>query len=150
MEIKDMFTAQGADPHQAKVGEELGPIEYVVTEELVRDYGDGADDHDPWFFQDSPFGGRIAHPTIVANDYAVVLATKYSMDGAVHAKAAHEFINPIRLGKRLKVKGKIVDMYNKRGRDYLTVETVAVDEDGVELAKSRNTWLLATERRDAK
>jgi len=52
MEMKDMggFIAQGADPHQAKVGEELGPIEYLVTEEMVRDYADAVDDHNPYFF----------------------------------------------------------------------------------------------------
>jgi hypothetical protein len=33
--------------------------------------------------------------------------------GAVHARAAHEFFDPIRPGKRVKVKGKIVDVYNK-------------------------------------
>ena len=87
MEMKDKggFIAQGVNPHQAKVGEELGPIEYLVTEEMVRDYADAVDDHNPYFFQDSPFGGRIAHPTIGANDYALVLATKYSMTGTVHA-----------------------------------------------------------------
>jgi hypothetical protein len=31
-----------------------------------------------------------------------------------------------------------------------SVETVTVDEDRVELVKSRNTWLLVTERRDAR
>lgn len=152
MEMKeiDEYGVHNADLHQAKVGEELGPLEYIVSEEKLRYYADAADDHDSWFFHESPFGGRIVHPTIVANDYALVMATKYSLAGAVHAKAAHEFINPIRFGERLKVKGMIVDIYNKRGRDFLIIETVTVGEDGVELVRSRNTWLLATERSDEK
>lgn len=35
------------------------------------------------------------------------------MIGAVRAREAHESINPISPGERVKVKGKVVDVYNK-------------------------------------
>jgi len=67
MEMKDMggFIAQGVDPHQAKVGEGLGPIEYLVTEEMVRDYADAVDDHNPYFFRTRHSVGALLIPQLV-------------------------------------------------------------------------------------
>lgn len=141
---------EGETAHKAAVGEELGPIQYEITEETIKEYADIADSHHPWFLKDSPFGGPIAHPTIGANDYSQVLNTKYSAYAVVHTRAAHEFINPIRPGKSYTVKGKIVDRYTRRGRDYLVIETVTTDEDGLEVVRSRNTWLLSMEGREQK
>ena len=142
--------SEGESPYNAQVGEELGQIEYEVTRTVIEEYADIADDHDPWFLKQSPFGGPIAHPTIGANDYSHLLTTKYSSSGVVHVKAAHEFLNPIKPGKTYTVKAKVVDRYTRRGRDYLTVETVTTDEDGLEIVRSRNTWLLSMERKEQK
>jgi len=138
---------EGETAHQAVVGEELGPIKYRIDEDTIREYADIADNYHPWFLKESPFGGPIAHPTIGANDYVHALNTKYSTYGTVHTRAVHEFINPIRPGKSYSVKGKIVDRYTRRGRDYLVIETVTTDEDGLEVVRSRNTWLLGMERK---
>ena len=135
-------------PSGAKVGEELGPVEYKITGANIQECANIFDDYNPWFFKESPFGGPIAHPLIGATDCFQVLNTKYSTYGLVYTKAAREFINPIRPGKSYTVKGKIVDRYTRRGRDYLVIETVTTDEDGLEVVRSRDTSLLSMERRE--
>jgi hypothetical protein len=43
-----------------KVGEEFVSDEHLVTPEDVETYAFAVDDHHPWFFGDSPFGGRAS------------------------------------------------------------------------------------------
>lgn len=63
--------------------------------------------------------------------------------GYLHAKHEYEMLNPARPGKKIKVTGRIVDKYVKRGREYVTVEALSVDEDGTPLLRARGTlcWL---------
>ena len=50
-----------------QVGETFVSDTKLVTPEDVEAYAYAVDDHHPWFSEDSPFGGPIAHPTILAN-----------------------------------------------------------------------------------
>lgn len=133
--------------HESQVGDELGPWEYEVTEEGVRRMTETLEEPDPWYREDSPFGGPIAPATISADDYIRVLETRFTHSGAVHTKAEHEFINPVRPGKRYIVRGKVVDRYEKKGRDYVVIESATADEDGVDIVRSRNILLLSMKGR---
>ena len=50
-----------------EVGEEFVSDEQLVLPEDVETYAFAVDDHHPWFLEDSPFGGPIAHPTLLGN-----------------------------------------------------------------------------------
>ena len=125
---------------EAEIGEELGPIEYVVTPGLVEKYAEATGDRNPWFFKDSPFGGKVAHPTIVGNDVLRLVETKYVHPlGSLHAKQDFEIQNPIRVGAKLKSTAKVVERYVKKEREYTVVEMSIVDDKGVEVVRSRYT-----------
>ena len=48
------------------MGEELGPIELVVDDHLIKQFAFTVDDHHPWFLGgESPFGERVAHAAIL-------------------------------------------------------------------------------------
>ncbi len=143
MKGEGQFEYKGEDLNKAEVGEKLGPIEYTLTPKEIEDYAHMVEDYNPWFLHNSPFGGPIAHPTVGAIDYAKLISTRYSLYGVVHTKAAHEFLSPLRPGKSYKVSGKIVDRYSKKGHEYLVLESVTTDEDGVEVVRSRNTVLIS-------
>jgi hypothetical protein len=49
------------------VGEEFVSDEHLVTPEDIETYAFAVDDHHPWFFGASPFGGPVAHPTLLGN-----------------------------------------------------------------------------------
>ena len=132
---------------ESEVGDELGPWEYEVTKEMVRRMTEVLEEPDMWYQEGSPFGGPIAPATISADDYIRVLETRFVHSGAVHTKAEHEFINPVRPGKRYTVRGKVADRYQKKGRDCVIIESVTTDEDGVDIVRSRNILLLSLKAR---
>jgi hypothetical protein len=64
----------------------------------------------------------------------------------VHARQETEFINPLPLGKPARITTKIVDKYVKRGKGYIVIESLIVDEDGVEIMRTRNHAMIDDER----
>jgi hypothetical protein len=76
-----------------------------------------------------------------------LLKTKYVTAGNVHTRHETQFRNPARLGKKIRISGKLVDKYLKRGREYLVVECRSVDEDGVEICRDRRTIITRYEKR---
>ena len=47
-----------------KMGAEYEPPEFTVTKEMVEGNAWVNDYYNPWFMEDSPFGGRIASPSL--------------------------------------------------------------------------------------
>jgi len=124
-----------------EVGRECEPFEYRVTEERVRKYLDALGIENPWYTEGSPFGGPIV-PALISKSDAATHDWWYpftSRPGFLHTRSEFEFINPLKVGKRVRVKGRWAEKYKKRGRDWAAIEAVAVDEDGLEIVRSRTT-----------
>lgn len=132
------FAYRGRALDESCEGEELGPVEIPTDPEAVQLFADEVQDHNPWYFEKSPFRGPILHSAYIAGNYMFLLSTKYNLYGTIHSKAEHEYLNPARRGKRLFVRGKITEKANKRGMDYVVVESVTSDEDEVEIARSKD------------
>ena len=126
-----------------QVGESLGQKEVLITDEMIRSCAGAIESTHPWYLQDSPFGGRIAPPTIFDNDTLNMLDENYERFGSLHAKQSWEFKNPARLGKKVTVSVKLVDKYIKRERGWIVMELLAVDEDGLEICRGRHTSLMS-------
>jgi acyl dehydratase len=120
------------------VGEEYED-EYVLTPEMAQDYAEGVEDLNPWYLERSPFGGPVANPILIVAQHARLFKTKYSTAGNVHTRHETQVLNPARIGKKIKIYGKLLDKYIKRGREYLVMECRSVDEDGVEICRDRRT-----------
>ncbi len=122
------------DFDKIEIGETFGPLEYMVSEESVIRYAESVVDHNPWYTQKSPFGGRIASPAMGAGDAIRLLWSKYSpLPSSVHAKHECEFVNPAKVGKLLVARGKLRDKYIKRDRQFVVIESTTTDEDGLEI-----------------
>ena len=120
------------------IGEEFAD-EYVLTPDLARDYAEGIADANPWYLEHSPFGGPVANPILIVAQHARLFKTKYNTAGNVHTRHETQFLNPARIGKVIKVYGKLVEKYLKRGREFLVMECRSVDEDGIEICRDRRT-----------
>lgn len=131
---------------QMKVGEELGRKEILITDEMIRACANAIESNHPWYFEDSPFGGRIAPPTVFDNDTLRILDEQYERFGSIHAKQAWELKNPARPGKKVTITVKLIDKYIKRERNYIVMELVAVDEDGLEICRGRHTSLMSLKK----
>ena len=125
-----------------EIGEVLGQKEILVTDDMIRTCAHAIESTHPWYFEDSPFGGRIAPPTFLDNDTLRTLDEQYERFGSVHAKQAWEFKNPARLGTTVTFTVTVVDKYIRRQRPYIVMELVAIDEDGVEICRGTHTSLM--------
>ena len=131
------------------VGETLGPIEYVVSKEDVEQYCDDWKDPNSMYLEDSPFGGPVAPPAFRAGlDSFRLLGSRYDSHATLGFSTEHEFMNPITIGKRLIVTGKLADKYIKRGIEYVVIEYSTVDEDGLKIRESIDHIALGVERRE--
>ena len=128
------------------IGEVLGQKEVLITEEMIRTYAEAIESTHPWYFDDSPYGGRIAPPTIFADDTLRLLDEQYARFGSIHAKQAWEFTYPARLGKKVTLTVRVVDKYVRRERPYMIMELTAVDEDGIGLCRSLHTSLMTLQK----
>lgn len=124
-----------------EVGDVLGPVEGVVSEFLLKTHAYAVDDYGDWYFRDSPFGGRIGHPTLLANDILRLFQLGYDTGppspGGLHGKNELEFIRPVFLGQKVVIKGSHTEKYQKRGQNYRVLEGVVEDEAGRLLLKMR-------------
>lgn len=124
----------------AEIGEEI-VYEYKMTPEVVEQYMRASGDRNPWYTGDSPFGGPIAPPVLLPRLHSAMLSLKFTGKGRVHVATEAEFFAPARVGKTVTARGRIVDKYTKRGREYFVLESEDVDEDGVLLCRDRRTYL---------
>ena len=125
-----------------KVGEEFVSNDQVVTPEDIETYAFAVDDHHSWFLDDSPFGGAIAHPTLLANQALRMRHNTYVVPAGLHAKMEFEFLEPIRPGMRVRSRGRVIDKYERRGKPYMVTEYVTEDEHGTVLVRGRFTQMI--------
>lgn len=129
------------------VGDELGPVEYLVSEEVVRQYGEDWADSNPWYSGPSPFGGPVAPPAVMAGLTGFrLLATKFNARATIGAQTAHRNLAPLPVGQNMITKGRIADKYVKRGLEYVVITSTSYGEDGVAFRESTDHILLSLER----
>ena len=125
-----------------QVGEEFVSDTFLVTPEEIETYAFAVDDHHAWFFGESPFGGAVAPPTMLANQALRLRHSRYIVPAGLHAKMEFEFLEPIRPGMRARSRGRVVEKYERRGRPYMVTEYVTEDEQGTVLVRGRFTQMI--------
>src|SRR3990172_625024 len=91
-----------------EVESECEPYEYVVTEETVQGYLKALGIDNPWYTNDSPFGGPIAPALISKSDAADPnwWFPFVNRPAFLHARTEFEFINPLKVGGKGTVRGR--------------------------------------------
>jgi acyl dehydratase len=112
-----------------QVGEEFQSDDFLIKPEDVETFAYAVDDHHPWYFGDSPFGGPIAHPVMLGNQALMMRHSRYIIPAGLHAKIQFEFLEPIRAGMRVRSYGKVIDKFEKRSRYYMVTEFATKDEE---------------------
>jgi 3-hydroxybutyryl-CoA dehydratase len=131
-----------------QVGEEFVSDTFLITPEEIDTYAFAVDDHHPWFVghEESPFGGTVAHPTMLANQALRLRHSRYIVPAGLHAKMEFEFVEPIRPGMRARSRGRVIDKYERRGRPYMVTEYVTEDEHGTVLVRDEHGTVLVRGR----
>ena len=129
------------------VGEELPTLEFQYDEEMQGRFLIALEDENPWYWKESPWGDPILHHALVDDTPMNAVQQRYDYPfGWVHARQETEFHNPLPVGKPVKVYSKVVDLYRKRDKGYIVIESAVVDEDGTTILVSRNHGMIDDER----
>jgi acyl dehydratase len=144
-----MTTAAGkkdARYELVEIPERFGPVEVVVDEAKVRSYAFAQGDYGSWYFGESPFGGPVGHPLVLANDLLFLFYDGYDGNTAqgLHTHESLRFVNPVRLGERVTITGGYVDKYQRRGQGYVVLDAEARGEDGRVLVTHRGREIMRT------
>jgi acyl dehydratase len=117
------------------IGQDMGTFEMTLDEETVKNGMDLVG----W-----QAGGlaekRLAPPGLTISRHAWMKFTALpDMRVSIWAKSEQEFLKPMKIGSKIFIRGKIVDKYTRRGRNYMVTELETTDESGEVLLRSRET-----------
>lgn len=141
--------------HLMGVGEEFEPLEFIVTPELNQQLLYGEEDYHPRYIESSKSGPPLVHPGLLLNMSNNTRSPSFHLPpgwAEIHAEEDTEYLNPARVGKKLRVTWKVVEAYQKRGRPWHVLDILIVDEDGVEILRRKMTntfasWELTNKRK---
>lgn len=126
------------------VGEDLGPVDDLVSEDAVRQYCEDWADSLSWYSASSPFGGPVAPPAYLAGLTAFrLLATKFNSRATIGTQTSHRNLAPLPVGQRMVTKGVIADKYIKRGLEYVVINSTSYLQDGTAIRESTDHILLS-------
>ncbi len=129
------MTDSQANYDEVAIGHDLGTLEIVLDEKAVGDRVNLVG------WQDSrPVERGVAPPGITISQHSRMKFDALPlMRVSIWAKSEHEFLNPIKIGDKVTIRGRVVDKYAKRGRNYLVTELETCNEAGEDLMRSRET-----------
>jgi acyl dehydratase len=119
--------------HEIPMGTDVGCIEYEVSEDLARRHLEAT--HQSRY--PTQGGLQLAPVSLVASDGIRLAEAQVDISESVHAGQRLEVINPPIVGSRVTVRGRLVDKFEKRGRQFAVIETVSEDDRGRLLARGR-------------
>ncbi len=129
------------DIWKAELGDELESMEVTLSEQLVGRRLWANDTYNPWYMEDSPFGGRIVPPTMLSLVQVPMIWGFYAMPpgGSVNARQELELLHPVRMGATIRVTGKLVGKFERKGRTLFTFEFSVRDGTGTEVVHMKRT-----------
>jgi len=118
------------------IGFEVGPFELTLDEETVKEKVRLAQ----WAEESLMNEFGIVPPGLTISHHArMKFEALPDLKASIWAKSEHEFIRPMKMGSTVTIRGKVIDKYNKRGRNYVVTEYETVDETGEVLLRSVET-----------
>jgi len=122
-----------------QVGEEFVSDDHLVIPEDIETHRFAVEDDHPWLAEGT------APPTLMANQALHLRHSKYIVHAGLHARMEFNFLEPIRLGMRVRTKGKVIDKYERRGKPYMVTEYVTEDDTGRVLVRGQFTQMIIPE-----
>ncbi len=127
---------------------------YEVGKEKIKEYARAIGDFNPLYLDDekakaSKYGGIIAPPTF-AVVYAGGPVGRMLMDGdlalnlmmLVHGEQEFEFGEVVRSGDVISTESEIVEIFEKKGKSFITMATTSNNQRGEMTVKGRWTFVV--------
>jgi len=134
------------------VGKELGASEWFqITQQQVDTFADATHDHqfihiDQEAAAKTPFGGTIAHGFLTLSMLShlvktVSVAPENAVMGINYGMNKVRFLNPVRVGKRVRAHSKLIDVVEKSKGQFLLTTEISVEIEGVDKPAMIAEWL---------
>lgn len=118
------------------IGMEMGPFEMTLDDDTVSARLNLVQ----WENQEPIEKFNVTPPGLTISQHArMKFMALPEMRVSIWAKSEQEFIKPMKKGSKIFIRGRVVDKYTKRGRNYLVSDYETVDEAGDLLLRSRET-----------
>ena len=128
------MTSLARHPQGVPIGEQLGFLEYLVNYENLQELRNVLQ------YSEAQF------PSFVAREPWVVLLQKANLGELESVTHTDCYFRPPVAGRRVQVSGWIREKRQEGGAERLVVETLAVDEVGTEILRSRHVFRQGTGR----
>ena len=136
-----MRTFTSIEDAKAAVGEEVGTSDWhEVTQDKINAFADATGDHQ-WIHvneemaKQGPFGTTIAHGYYTLSLAPMLMAQVMQVEGVRmgvnYGLNKLRFINPVKVGSKVRLRGKLVGVEPKSGGNAVTVQ-MTFDIDGKE------------------
>ena len=123
----------------AQIGQTWGPFKLTLNEETIRECMERLQFEN----DDLLVNHGIVPPGLTISEHVRMnFRENPSLKAGIWAKSEHEFIKQFKVGSTITITGKVVEKYQKRGRDYVVSEYQTVDENGELLMRSRETGVV--------
>ncbi len=144
----------------ARVGDEAPPFTYRVTQESIAEYCRAVRNDNPLYVDPDSAGGVIAPPTFVfkcaplrrnevMHAQGFASPEEKGLRATPYAKAEVFFSRPIRPGDEITSVVRLDDKYERRGNQFVTWRTRAVDGAGGPVVEYTYTIIWQQAPRDA-
>ncbi|MBI3965435.1 MAG: MaoC family dehydratase N-terminal domain-containing protein [Chloroflexi bacterium] len=119
----------------------LEPVAYKLTPECLQRYLDGTQSTSPFYSDESPFGYPVAPAAILFYMPMRVEGWRDPNDTRpiFNSRVEWSFHKPVRPGTTLTLAARQSDRWLKRGRDFMTIELLALDEQGASVCRGLTT-----------
>lgn len=118
------------------IGLEMGPLEVVLDSSTVKKRAELVQ----WETQEQLEKLGLTPPGITIRYHAQMkFEALPDLRASIWAKSEHEFLKPMKVGSRVYIRGKVIEKYVKRDRNYVVADYETVDEDGEVLMRSHET-----------
>ncbi len=127
---------------ELQVGLKLGPLEEAITDELVQRYLTSVGSISPVYLTPREDGSRIAPMVVVECLTFLLLQVQFQIrtrHGGLQSRMEAVYRKPPLLDTVVRVEGRVVEKYEKRGKWYYVMEADAGDDRGRDLATIRHT-----------
>jgi len=120
------------------IGLEMGPLEMTLDDDTVSARLNLVQ----WENREPIEKLNVTPPGLTISQHArMKFMALPEMRVSIWAKSEHEFLKPMKKGSKIFIRGRVVDKYTRRGRNYLVSDYETVDEAGDVLLRSRETGI---------
>jgi acyl dehydratase len=126
----------------APAGAVLAPLVVPTSKESAREYAQMVFDFNPLFSEGSSWGPALLHPGWLLSECNTIFRRNFSFGPWIHTKSEIQYLGPALAGSTFEFHGRLLEVYEKRGHHYASVDVFCRDDAGNPVMQARHTAIF--------